>query len=374
MRDGCGGESPNCFESGNGQQPLSSEEDDDSGGDYGGDDSQDSDEYGGPDNDEYGDGSLANDEYGGVQDDDFDRPARQRGSDGRRPQGREGLGGGRQRPGSRGRPQRPGSRGRPQRPGSRGRPQRPGFGGRPQGQGRFRRPQRPGLGRRPQGQGGPGRRPPGQGGFGGRPQGQGGFGQRPQGQGGVGGRGQGGFGGRGQRPGVGRRPQGQGRFGGRPQRPGFRSMKVSTGHNNVTISKNVRVKRQSQNSQFCEDGYVIQHFFTLFVRKGPDQIRLIMCKLVIHALIFLVHVFNNVNVQGTAQALGKIVLMEAVEHIGVLPMMIVLIGKDVLEAIVPEGEGQSLQALQDQNLHLFHLFLGLQDVIPLEGHFALQEF
>ena len=84
--------------------------------------------------------------------------------------------------------------------------------------------------------------------------------------------------------------------------------------------------------------------------------------------------FNNVNVQGTAQALGKIVLMEAVEHIGVLPMMIVLIGKDVLEAIVPEGEGQSLQALQDQNLHLFHLFLGLQDVIPLEGHFALQEF
>ena len=72
----------------------------------------------------------------------------------------------------------------------------------------------------------------------------------------------------------GRQPQGQsgrpprprfGGIGGRPRRPGFRSMKVSTGHNNVTISKNVRVKRQSQNSEFCEDGYVIQHFFTLFV-------------------------------------------------------------------------------------------------------------
>ena len=102
-----------------------------------------------------------------------------------------------------------------------------------------------------------------------------------------------------------------------------------------------------------------------------------MCKLVIDALIFLVHVFNNVNVQGTAQELGEIVLMEAVEHIGVLPMVIVLIGKDVLEANVPEEEGQSLQALQalqDQNLHLFHLFLGLQGVVLLEGHFALQEF
>ena len=99
-----------------------------------------------------------------------------------------------------------------------------------------------------------------------------------------------------------------------------------------------------------------------------------MCKQVIHALIFLVYVFNNVNVQGTAQELGEIVLMEAVEHIGVLSIMIVLmVGKDVLEANVPEGEGH-LQPLQDQNLHLFHLFLGLQDVVPLEGHFALQEF
>ena len=102
MRDGCGGD---CLESGNGQQPLSSEEDD-SGSDYGGDDSQDSDEY--------GDGDLDNDEYG---------------------------------------------------------------------------------------------------------------------------------------------------VGGRNQRPSFRSSKNFTGHNNVTILKNVRVKRQSQNSEYCEDGYVIQHFF-----------------------------------------------------------------------------------------------------------------
>ena len=49
--------------------------------------------------------------------------------------------------------------------------------------------------------------------------------------------------------------------GGRNQRPSFRSSKNFTGHNNVTILKNVRVKRQSQNSEYCEDGYVIQHFF-----------------------------------------------------------------------------------------------------------------
>ena len=78
--------------------------------------------------------------------------------------------------------------------------------------------------------------------------------------------------------------------------------------------------------------------------------------------------FNNVNVQEIAQDLIQIALMEAVESIGVLSMMIVLIEKDVLEANVQEGE------VQDQNLHLFHLFLGLQDVVPLEGHFALQEF
>ena len=54
---------------------------------------------------------------------------------------------------------------------------------------------------------------------------------------------------------------GVGGFGGRNQRPSFRSSKNFTGHNNVTILKNVRVKRQSQNSEYCEDGYVIQHFF-----------------------------------------------------------------------------------------------------------------
>ena len=52
----------------------------------------------------------------------------------------------------------------------------------------------------------------------------------------------------------GRQPQGQsgrpprprfGGIGGRPQRHGFRSMKASTSHNNVTILKNVRVKRQT---------------------------------------------------------------------------------------------------------------------------------
>ena len=137
---------------------------------------------------------------------------------------------------------------------------------------------------------------------------------------------------------------GDGGFGGRNQRPAFRSSKNFTGHNNVTILKNVRVKRQSQNSEYCEDGYVIQNFFkndypitfSLFVR-------LIKYKQVIHAIIFLVHVFNNVNVQEIAQDLIQIALMEAVESIGVLPMMIVLIGKDVLEANVQEGEGQDLQ-------------------------------
>ena len=169
MKDGCGGESINCFES---------------GGDYGDggldddeyrDEGLDNDEYGdgGLDNDEYGDGNLNNDEYEGLdndeyegfQNDDIDQPARQR---------------------------------RPQRPVFGSRPQRPGFGGWPQGQGIF------------------GHRPPG---------------------------------------------QGPGGFGGRNQRPGFRSSKNFTGHNNVTILKNVRVKRQSQNSEYCEDGYVIQHFF-----------------------------------------------------------------------------------------------------------------
>ena len=53
--------------------------------------------------------------------------------------------------------------------------------------------------------------------------------------------------------------------------------------------------------------------------------------------------FNNVNVQEIAQDLIQIALMEAVESIDVLPMMIVLIGKDVLEANVQEGEGQDLQ-------------------------------
>ena len=272
LKDGCGGESINCFES---------------GGDYG-DGGLDDDEYRdeGLDKDEYGDGNLDNDEYEGLdndeyegfQNDDIDQPARQR---------------------------------RPQRPVFGSRPQRPGVGGWPQGQGIF------------------GHRPPG---------------------------------------------QGPGGFGGRNQRPGFRSSKNFTGHNNVTILKNVRVKRQSQNSEYCEDRYVIHVFkndypitFSLFVRLNKY-------KQVIHAIIFLVHVFNNVNVQEFAQDLVQIALMEAVETIGVLPIMIVLIGKDVLEANVPEGEGQSLQALQDQNLHLFHLFLGLQDVVPLEGHFALQEF
>ena len=54
---------------------------------------------------------------------------------------------------------------------------------------------------------------------------------------------------------------GDGGFGGRNQRPAFRSSKNFTGHNNVTILKNVRLKRQSQNSEYCEDGYVIQNFF-----------------------------------------------------------------------------------------------------------------
>ena len=66
-----------------------------------------------------------------------------------------------------------------------------------------------------------------------------------------------GFGGRPQRPGL----------GGRPQRPGlgrFRSNKYSADHNNDTISKNGRVKRQTRHRlplEYCEDGYVTQHLF-----------------------------------------------------------------------------------------------------------------